>query len=302
MVYQHPLAYLLGLEGTALLRAFAGEHDREFADARIAEIRRLLEAEELAGPGVTAERVGTVPGYRVWSRTYDDPGNGLFPVEEPFVREVLGPLPAGVALDAACGTGRHTATLVAHGHRTIGVDSSPEMLERARHRVPEADLRQGDLTALPVPDGHVDVVVCALALAHLPGLAPVFREFARVLRPGGHLVLTDVHHELVALGSVPRVRSADGQPGLLPAYRHRAADYLAAALPLGFTVRRCAEPGRADGDVTERPAGKLEPGAWDDWPWSLAEVLPAAWAAAWQGTPALMAWQFTLAGGPPGPP
>jgi SAM-dependent methyltransferase len=293
MVYQHPLAYLLGMEGVALLRAFGGEHDRAYAEARIAEIRRLLAAPELTGPGVTAHRVGTVAGYRAWSRTYDQPGNGLFAIEEPVVHDILDGVRAGVALDAACGTGRHTARLVALGHRVIGVDSSPEMLERAGKRVPQADFRHGDLHRLPVPDRHVDVIVCALALVHLGDLAPAFREFARVLRPGGHLVVTDVHHETVALGSVPRMRSATGEPGLLPAYRHRAADYLAAALPVGLRVRRCEEP-RRTGDAGQA-AADLDPGPWDDWPWSLVGLVPAASAVAWDA-PAVIVWHFQLTG------
>ncbi|MDQ2789573.1 MAG: SAM-dependent methyltransferase, partial [Actinomycetota bacterium] len=43
MLHQHPLAYLLGLEGVALMRAFAGEYDRAFTEARFADIRRLLD-------------------------------------------------------------------------------------------------------------------------------------------------------------------------------------------------------------------------------------------------------------------
>ena len=102
MVYQYPLAFLLGLEGIALLRAFAGEYDREFGEARIAEIRRLLDDPALRIEGVNAERVGTVDGYRIWSQTYHRPGNGAFDYEEPYVREILDALPTGVALDAAC--------------------------------------------------------------------------------------------------------------------------------------------------------------------------------------------------------
>ena len=296
MIYQHPLAYLLGLEGVALLRAFGGDHDRAFAEARIAEIRRLLDSAELRGEGVTASRLDTVAGYRVWSRTYDEPGNGLFPAEEALVHEILDGLPAGVALDAACGTGRHAEHLAGRGHRVIGVDSSPDMLQQARARVPAAEFRQGDLDSLPLPDDHADVIVCALALVHLEKLGPAFREFARVLRPGGHLVITDVHQELVALGSVPRVRSAGGEPGFLPAYRHRAADYLAAALPLGLQVRRCEEPGRGTGEATGTMPDTIDPGPWDDWPWSLLGIVPAAAAAAWRDTPALMIWHFQLAG------
>ncbi len=48
MIYQHPLAYLLGLEGIALLRAWAGDFDKDFVDARLAEVRALLADERLA--------------------------------------------------------------------------------------------------------------------------------------------------------------------------------------------------------------------------------------------------------------
>ena len=291
MVYQQPLAYLLGLEGLALLRSFAGDYDQAFGEARIAEIRRLLDTPALTG-AVEVDEVDTVAGYRVWSATYDEPGNGLFAFEEPFVHEILDGLPVGVAVDAACGTGRHTAYLASRGHRVTGVDSSPEMLARARARVPAAVFHQGDLHALPVSDGYADLVVCALALAHLPDLRAAVSEFARVLRPGGHLVITDVHQERVALGSVPHVRSDRGVPGLIPSYRHRAADYIGAALAAGFEVRRCEEP-RAR--VTPSGDGlpvEIVTGEWDRWPWSLAAIAPAARDAAEDDTPTTILWHF----------
>jgi SAM-dependent methyltransferase len=295
MVYQSPLAYMLGLQGVALLRAFAGDYDRDFCEARIAEIRRLLDSSWLSGEGVTATQVNSVDGYHVWSATYDQPGNGLFDIEEPIVHEILGSLPPGIALDAACGTGRYAEYLAAQGHRVTGVDSSPDMLTHARARVPQAEFRQGDLHRLPVPDDHVDIVVCALALVHLPDPAPAIIEFARVLRPGGHLLITDVHHELVALGSVPRVRYADGEPGLLPAYRHRASDYINAALSVGLQLRRCDEPRSAGGNDNAQIADDIATGPWDVWPWSLLSNIPAAAAAAWNGTPTQIILHFQLA-------
>ncbi|GIM91391.1 class I SAM-dependent methyltransferase [Paractinoplanes toevensis] len=289
MIYQHPLHYLLGIEGIALLRSYYGDHDRAFAEARVVEIRRLL---DLVAAGVEVSTVDTVAGYRVWSETYDQPGNGLFPVEEPFVHEIVDALPPGVALDAACGTGRHAAYLAERGHRVIGVDSSPDMLAHARRRVPDGDFRAGGLDRLPLPDDHVDVAVCALALAHLPDLRPAFAELTRVLRPGGHLIVTDIHHEWVTLGSVPHVRSADGEPQLIPSYRHRAADYLNAALPLGLELRRLEEPRSPAGEVTDGLAGDLTTGPWDAWPWSLMALAPAAIAAAAAGVPAVVLWHF----------
>jgi SAM-dependent methyltransferase len=299
MIYQQPLAYLLGLEGIALLRGYAGDYDRAFVEARIAEVRRLLDEPGLAGDGVTAFRADTTDGYRIWAATYDEPGNGIFPYEEPIVHEIIDARPAGVALDAACGTGRYSVYLAARGHDVIGVDGTPEMLARARTRVPKGDFRLGDLHALPVPDDHVDLVTCALALTHVPDLAPVIAEFARVLRPGGHLVISDVHQELVALGSVPRMRSAAGEPGLTPAYRHRASDYLNAALPMGLSVLRCEEPRHPVRDVGAAMPGEMTTGAWDLWPWSLLDLAPAAAGAAWSGLPATIVWHFQLAGEDP---
>ena len=103
MVYQHPLAYLLGLEGVALLRAFAGDYDRDFTDARIADMRALLDSVDKLGEGVDTPLLTTADGYDSWSEGYDEPGNGLIDTEQPIVWKILDSLPVGVALDAACG-------------------------------------------------------------------------------------------------------------------------------------------------------------------------------------------------------
>ena len=119
-----------------MLRAFSGEFDRDFTMTRLAEIRALLDSEEELGDGAVVDPIRTTEGYRSWAESYDDPGNQLVDLEQPIVREIIDSLPAGVALDAACGTGRHSAYLASRGHTVIGVDSSTAMLERARAKVP----------------------------------------------------------------------------------------------------------------------------------------------------------------------
>ena len=241
-IYQHPLAYLLGLEGIALLHAFAGEYDRDFTLDRLAEIRALLAAGEELGDGVMVDPIPTTEGYGSWAEFYDEPGNQLIDVEQPIVREMLDGLPRGIALDAACGTGRHTAYLASLGHTVIGVDSSATMLERARERVPSGEFHEADLHALPLPDDHVDLVLCALALMHVPDLEPVLAEFVRVLRPGGNLVISD-WRPLVKEIAPPLVKTRpDGSPGYMPTKNRLTSEYPAAALPLGLLVRRCEEP------------------------------------------------------------
>jgi SAM-dependent methyltransferase len=296
MIYQHPLAYLLGLEGIALLRAWAGEYDKAFVEARLAEVRRLLDNEALVNHGgVMVNRGDTVTGYRQWSATYDEPRNGLFDFDEPIMHEILDALPAGNALDAACGTGRYAAYLAARGHQVVGVDSSPDMLDRARARVPQGEFLLGDLHQLPLPGDAVDIVVCGLALAHVPALEPVMAEFARVLRPGGHLVISDTHHKLIFRGSIVKALGPTGEPGLVATYRHTAGDFLRAALPAGLQVRRCEEPrGPAGEQPSPRsPEVELKVGSWQEWPWSLMDLVPEATRAA-GGTPATIIWHFHL--------
>jgi SAM-dependent methyltransferase len=296
VIYQDPLAYLLGLEGIALLDGWAGDHDRAFTDARLAEIRRLLDDDKLRDRGVSVQRVGTVLAYQQQADGYDaEAGGGLFATDEPLVAEYLAGRPPGVALDAACGTGRYAEFLASQGHQVIGVDSSPDMLAHARRRVPGAEFRLGDLDQLPLPDDSADVIVCALALVHVPRLEPVLAEFTRVLRPGGDLIISDVHHELVTRGSVITARGPDGEPCIVATYRHQLGDYLRPALSLGLHVRRCEEPNAAPapGPLPEPAAGI---GDWQDWPWSLLAYLPSAARAAW-GRPSLVVWHFQLPAG-----
>ena len=277
MIYQHPLAYLIGVEGAALLRGWAGEYDREVVEARLAEVRRLLNNAELVNhPGVEVRRRDIEIGYRDWSATYDDGRNSLFDYDEPCVFGIVDELPVGTALDAACGTGRYAAHLAAAGHQLIGVDASPEMLARARTRVPGADFRHGDVRHLPVGNDEVDLVVAGLALTHVPDLDPVLAEFARVLRPGGHVVIADVHADLIKLGSVPVAIGRDGEPGLTAAYPHETGDYIRAALRAGLQVRGCEET-RLVGTNPQRPAqpdASVKP--WETWPWTLMDMVPAA--------------------------
>ena len=154
VIYQDPLAYLLGLEGRALLDAWAGDHDRAFTEARLAEIRRLLDDENLRDRGVRAEWASSVTAYRQQSAGYDaHAGGGLFALDEPLVAEFLDGRAPGVALDAACGTGRFADFLARRGHRVIGADSSPDMLAHARRRVPGGEFHVAELDRLPLPAG-----------------------------------------------------------------------------------------------------------------------------------------------------
>jgi ubiquinone/menaquinone biosynthesis C-methylase UbiE len=272
--------FLLGIEGLSLLRAYAGEFDEAYASARVDEIRAILAAHDRGefGSGAPVGEIDTRTGYATWSATYDDGTNPLIAVEEPHVRAILDGLPAGRAVDAACGTGRYSSYLVGAGHRVVGVDSSPDMLAKAHAKVPTATFALAELSALPLADDAADLVVCALALPHVPALTPVLAEFARVLRPGGHLVLSDIHVQSLYLGGIASAAGPDGRKGRMPAHRLLPSDYLAAALPLGFQVRGLQEP--------RWPASSTAGG-----PEVRAHAATAA-DAAYESTPAAIIWHL----------
>lgn len=101
---------------------------------------------------------------------------------------------AGDVLEVAIGTGRNLP-YYPDDVRLTGVDWSPSMLgiaaERAARLGREADLRPGDAQALDFPAGSFDTVVCTLGLCAIPDDRHAIAEMARVLRPGGCLLLVD---------------------------------------------------------------------------------------------------------------
>jgi ubiquinone/menaquinone biosynthesis C-methylase UbiE len=99
---------------------------------------------------------------------------------------------SGDVLDAGMGPGRLCEQLAARGYRVSGVDLSEQMVRAARARLPEAAGRlvQGRIDALPFSDASFDVVAATGVLEYVDSVPVALRELARVLRPGGHAVIS----------------------------------------------------------------------------------------------------------------
>jgi ArsR family transcriptional regulator len=97
--------------------------------------------------------------------------------------------------DLGCGTGRVAASIAPFVSRVVAIDGSAAMLQAARRRlrdVPNAELRRGELEALPIDDGSLDAATLILVLHHVVSPSSVLTEVARVLKPGGRLLVTDM--------------------------------------------------------------------------------------------------------------
>jgi ubiquinone/menaquinone biosynthesis C-methylase UbiE len=132
--------------------------------------------------------------YDAWRRS--TLGRITDALEERLLLDRIGP-PAGLrVLDVGCGDGVMAVRLAAAGAHVTGLDASAAMLAAARHRAGSArvalDLVRGDAAALPFADGSFDRVVSVATLCFSADPARAIGEMARVLTPGGRLVLGEL--------------------------------------------------------------------------------------------------------------
>ena len=126
-----------------------------------------------------------------WDRLRSDLFGDTF-----YLWAVLGLIDSTLVVgDLGCGTGQLTETMAPYVRRVIAVDGSADMLDAARRRVgerPNVDIRQGDLEALPLQAEELDCAMLSLVLHYSPDPAMALAEVARVVKPGGRLLVVDM--------------------------------------------------------------------------------------------------------------
>ncbi|MFF0546715.1 MULTISPECIES: class I SAM-dependent methyltransferase [Nocardia] len=116
--------------------------------------------------------------------------------DRPAVLDLLGDLTDRVVLDAGCGPGLYITELLARGAHVIAIDAAANMIGLARqHAAGQITVRQHDLTQplYWLANGSVDVCLLALVIHYIDDRIALLRELRRVLRPGGHLIISTSH-------------------------------------------------------------------------------------------------------------
>ena len=269
--------FVFGLEGLAILRSWMTNPESVKARAEeIADVVERLGEEPWSEPVVGVERT-VMAGYGEAAGSYDDVGSPLNMAEEEVVRRLIASYPAGRALDAACGTGRHAEYLASLGHEVIGIDATPEMLSVAKAKVPSGKFEIAYLESLPIPDHSVDLAVCSLGLAHCFDLRPPVRELARVVRRGGAVILSDLHPFAVMMGGHAYYPRSPTETGFVRNHVHLPSECMKAFEEAGLKVVRCIEKLCGDEEIAAM---------------GLDEGMSSLMAAAFKGVPIVMVWEL----------
>ena len=143
--------------------------------------------------------------YDQWSAGYDSqPGNLMLALDEQLFSELLSGIPVEgrMVADIGCGTGRHWGKIFdQQPARLIGFDVSAGMLAMLRQKYPQAEtelLTDNFLRGLA--DESCDLVFSTLTVAHIGNIGEALKEWRRVLKPGGHMLITDYHPDALAKG------------------------------------------------------------------------------------------------------
>jgi SAM-dependent methyltransferase len=176
--------------------------------------------------------------------------------DRPAILALAGDVRGRRVLDVGCATGALSQAFLDRGADVIGVDVMPRFIERARMRLgPSAELHVADLSdGLPfLPDRSVDVVAASLVLHYLRDWTVPLREFARVLRPGGALVLSTHHPTVDVEIAEPRADYFEtvlltdtwtkaGRPFSVRFFHRPLSAIVDALVDAGFLVERIHEP------------------------------------------------------------
>jgi len=143
--------------------------------------------------------------YDLWSTQYDrQPDNLMLHLDNLLFEHYLEIIPFSgrIILDIGCGTGRHWAKVMEqHPAQLVGYDVSDGMLRELKKKFPDADTHLvTDSLLSAIRDESADVIISTLTIAHIENIDEAIGAWSRILKIGGHLVLTDFHPAVLQAG------------------------------------------------------------------------------------------------------
>ena len=201
--------------------------------------------------------IDPVRGHRLWAESYDTGHNPLLALERRVLQPHLDRLDGKFVVDVGCGTGRWLAFVSASGARVAGLDLTAEMLAQAAAKPGLGGrLARADAQTLPIRSAAADITLCSFCLSYVGNVSAVFAELARVTRPAGRVIISDIHPAAITAGWKRTFRSA-GHLYEMNLERAPLVDPLRFGEQAGLSLWRVLEPrfGEAERPLFEK-AGK----------------------------------------------
>ncbi len=175
--------------------------------------------------------------------------------DRPNTLSLVGNVSGKTVLDAACGPGKYAEILISQGAEVTGFDLSSKMIENAKTRNPNHGtffVHDLEKPFVPLSDETFDIVLCALAMHYVENWDQTIREFNRVLKPKGQLVISIEHpffehlyfksERYFEVEPVKCTWNGFGRPVEINSYRRPLQECLNPLLQNGFTLDKLLEP------------------------------------------------------------
>ena len=190
----------------------------------------------------------TLTPFDDWAEVYDTQPNPMLQLEQRTLSPIMPSIKGLDVLDIGCGTGRWLKHIERLGPSSLtGTDASDAMLERARAALaPTTTLHLSDSTALPVADASTDLILASFVLSYLADLDAFADECVRILRLGGHILLSDMHPVTASQRNWIRCFHLDGKRIELTAKQLSMNEIIATFSRRGFQLLTLNEPAFAE--------------------------------------------------------
>lgn len=181
--------------------------------------------------------------YDLLASHYDNQGfNAVEAFADELQREFLTSLKhQKTVLDFGCGTGRNIPILKTMVNEVIGLDASPNMLAQLKQKYPEVKtFCTTEDGGMPFKQNTFDLIFCTLTLGYVKQTQLLFHEWNRVLKPGGHIILIDLHPTLNQEGKSRNFKKGNKKI-VIDSQAHSKEQLDSHFIPLGWRIKNYKE-------------------------------------------------------------